>query len=315
MYHSDKPYAGLGESDCWKLLLCGYYALRELEIKYSSNLQITKIKTGYLCGDKRRTSTVRKFLEGIKLVEEDYRTSENLTPIPEEVEKLLEGFSKEPRFNTSGYITKKASYSWEKDVHTTVMDLGQVYLNTSALNAFEIIHVYLHQNLYDFREFRHITHYQNRNRYTGKNSHIRYSLKIYPLSAIPSASNSSLIAAGESFAKSHATKILSEAFNLKFRAIDDKKPYTELEKISSRLSSVEEKLRLLHRTRLELLVLQRKAQELGDKDLNNLINDTGVKYIKRRAPLWINSTDKEERNLSMLACKGVNIITETESHN
>lgn len=315
MYYNDKPYDNLGEQDRWRLLLCGLYALRELQIKYNNNVKVSNISTGYLCYDKRRTPTVRKFLEGIKLVEESFRTSEDLSPIPAEVEKLLEGFSKEPQFNTSGYITKKSSYSWEKEKQTPITDLGQVYQDTNDLNAFEIIYVYLHQDLYDFREFKHTTHYRNRSRYSGKTSHTNYYLKIYPLSAIPSASNSSLVASGETFAKAHATKILSAAFKLKFRALNDKEPFTELEKISSRLSSVEEKLRLLHRTRRELLVLQRMAQELGDETLNKIVVDTGVAYIRRKAPLWLNSVDKEEKDLSMLVCKGVNVKTETESSN
>lgn len=296
----------LSEPELWKLLFCSTYALNELYKKYSTNCGKHPIRVSSLCPDGRRTPTVRKHLMKLNLLVPG-SPDDNLKPIVEEVEKILPTLSiKEPEFNTSGYIEK--GYSYNKKLEP-VTDIGDVYLNIERLNDYEVIHVYLNQHLYDFREFK-ITRTHITGRYNSSRSYTNYYLKIYPLSAINPAIDASLIAAGESFAKSHARETLSAAFKLKFRAIEDTNEYTTQESIHKQIKEVEEQLRLLHRTRKELLVLQAKATTLGDEALKQLINDTGIKYIKRKAPLWMNSDDREKKKLAMLVLKGVSINTE-----
>ena len=78
---------------------------------------------------------------------------------------LLEASTKEPQFNTSGYVAKKKYiYSSEKEL-VPVKDLSDVYVDIDKLNAFELIHVYLNQNLYDFRKFKVTTSYHSRRSY------------------------------------------------------------------------------------------------------------------------------------------------------
>lgn len=310
-YLQDK-YKGLGlsESELWTVLFCSAYALKELYNKYSNNCGKHLIRITSLCHDGRRIPTIRKHLKKINLLNPGC-ADDNLDPDVTEVEKILPTLStKEPEFNTTGYI-EKGNYSYEKEFKP-ITDLGEVYVDLDSLDAHEVIHVYLNQQLYDFREFKVTrTHSNIGRRYSGPSTtYTNYYLKIYPLSAINPASDASLIAAGESFAKSHARETLSAAFKLKFRAIEDTNEYTTQESIHKQIKEVEEQLRLWHRTRRELLVLQAKATTLGDEALKQLINDTGIKYIKRKAPLWMNSDDREKKKLAMLVLKGVSINTE-----
>lgn len=309
-YLNDK-YKGLTESDLWKLLFCSAYALKELFTKYGKECDVPRISVMSLCCDGRRTPTVRKSLMKANLMVGN-SPDDNLEPIVEEVEKILQTLStKEPQFNTSGYITKK-EYSWKSDNDIRpITDLGEVYLDLHDLDAYEIIHVYLNQQLYDIREFKvNRTHTNHRGYYGSSKVYTSYYLKIYPLSYVNPASDASVIAAGEAFSKKHARETLSAAFNLKFRAINDEKEYTTKEAIDKRIDKVEEKIRLLQRTRKELRVLQAKATTLGDEALKKLTIDTSIKYIKRKAPLWMNSDDTEKKKLAMLVLKGVSINTE-----
>jgi hypothetical protein len=151
-----------------------------------------------------------------------------------------------------------------------------------------------------------------RNRFYGNsfNEYIHHNLKIYPLAEMSGAGDASLIAAGETYSRAHACEVLTATFEIKFRALDDSKDFLTLEAIHNRVEKVEEKLRLLHRTYAELKVLQRKAAKMGDKALSKRVIDTGLKYVRRSAPLWLNSDDRDKNNLAQLLCKGTNIITE-----
>lgn len=312
-YLQDK-YPGLNDHELWTLILCSRYASKELYSKYAINCNDRIIHATSLCVDGRRIPTVRRYLESVNLIKTSYSTDDNLEIIPEEIEKLIPSCStKEPEFNTSGFFSKKEHYWQSEGTLTPITDLGEVYLDVSHLNAYEIIHLYRNQQLYDFREFKH-TRYTKHHHYSNtSSSHSNYYLKVYPLSAVTPASDASVVAAGQAFAKDHAREVLSAAFNLKFRAINDSKAYTTEQAITERLADVEEKLRLLHRTRKELLVLRAKTTTLGDEALTQLVIDTGIKYIRRKAPLWMNSDDAEKKKLAMLVLKGVSVITDLSS--
>ena len=144
----------------------------------------------------------------------------------------------------------------------------------------------------------------------GSKEYTYHDLKIYPLAEISGARDASLIAAGETYTKAHSCEVLTATFGIKFRAIDDSKEFLTLEAINDRVEKVEEKLRLLHRACAELKVLRRKAAKMGDEALSKRVIDTGIHYVRRSAPLWLNSDDREKKNLATLLCKGTNIITE-----
>lgn len=311
-YLQDK-YKGLGlsESELWTVLFCSAYALKELYNKYSNNCGKHPIRITSLCHDGRRIPTIRKHLKKINLLNPGC-ADDNLDPDVTEVEKILPSLSsKEPEFNTSGYI-EKGHYSYEKE-YKPITDLGEVYVDLDSLDAHEVIHVYLNQQLYDFREFKVTrTHTNIGRRYSGPSTtYTNHYLKIYPLNSVNPSIEASIIAAGETFAKSHTRETLSAAFNLKFRAIKDTtKDFWTTESISEDIEEVEEQIRLLQRTRKELLVLQAKTTTLGNEALKQLTIETGIKYIKRKAPLWMNSDDREKKKLAMLVLKGVSINTE-----
>ena len=313
MYCHDKCYKG--ETQLWTLLTLGKYALYKIKQKYdeAESIKPDRPTLCSLVGDGRRYPTVRKYLQEKGLIEESFRTDTTMDIIEEEAEKLLEGFMKEPSFNTTGYIMKKASrYSYEKEL-LPVTDLSEVYRDVDNLNAYEIIYVYLHQDKYDFRIFSTTTISEVKSRSyfgTKKHEYTRHKLKIYPLDAIGYAGDASLIAAGETYALSHSNEALTATFGIKFRALDDKKEFLTNEVIDARVACVEDKLRLLHRTLKELKVLQRKAKELGDDNLKKKVIESGIRYVKRSAPLWINSKDKEKKDLSILMCKGAGVTTE-----
>lgn len=307
MYYHDKHYTGMEEKDLWTLLLLGHYCLTQLQEKHGQ--EKSNINAGYFCGDGRRIPTVRKHLEGLGLVEGSWRTDEHLTPISDTVEKiLLEASTKEPQFNTSGHIIKK-EYSFSEEKKIAVKDLSEVYVDIDNLNAFEVIHVYLNQDLYDFRRFKTTTTYTNK-RTSQKKSYDRYYLKLYPISALQCSDEITFKANCEAYAKAHATEILSEAFELNFQSMTDDKPYMTGKDIYERIEQVEEKLRLLRRTCRELKVLMRKAGALGDEALQKKLLDTSERYVRYRAPIWINSKDKEKKELAMLVCKGAQVTQE-----
>ena len=309
MYHRTEDYKNIPDQQRWILYLLKEYVTNKLHERYSPNVKLSPITIGSLCSDKRRTNTVWKLLNSKNLIK-GYTTALDL--VPEEIEKLLLGVSiKEPEFNTSGYI-ETGSCSYDKK-EVPISDLGVVYLNIEELSAYEVIHVYLHQDLYDIREFKNTHHYEKSTFYGSSGQYVSYKTKVFPLAAITPSSEASIIAAGETYAKGHARNILTAAFGIKFRAIDNEKDYLSDGIISERLEAVESKLRLLRRARKELLVLQAKTTTLGDAALKDTVVKTGIKYIRRKAPIWINSKDREEKALSMLVLKGLNVQTETES--
>ena len=307
MYHHDVCYKRIPEKDLWVLILLGFYCLRQIQDKYGR--EISNINARSFCGDGRRIPTVRKHLQGLGLVEESWRTNEYFTPIAEVAERmLLEASTKEPQFNTSGYINKKINY-FDEDKWVPVKDLSEVYVDIEKLNAFEVIHVYLNQGLYDFRKFKTTTTYRNSR--TGQNrSWDSHELKLYPVSALQSSDEITFKSNCEAYAKAHATEILSEAFKLNFQAMTDDKPYMSGKDIYERIEQVEVKIRLLHRTYRELRVLMRKACKLGDEALQKKLLDTSERYVKYRVPLWINSEDNDKKELAMLVCKGAQITQE-----
>lgn len=312
MYHHDDCYKGINNTELWILLTLGHYALYKIQEKYDTKNSIRRPTICGLVRDGRRYPTVRRFLVDNNLIKDSFRTDTIMDFIDEEIEKLLPGSMKEPQFNTSGYITKK-EHSWSDEEQVPVTDLGEVFIDVDKFNAYEIIYVYLHQNEYDFRMFSTKTISTNRSRYSfggSTNEYWHHDLKIYPLAEMSGAGDASLIAAGETYSKAHACEVLTATFGINFRALDDSKDFLTLAAINERVEKVEEKLRLLHRACAELKVLRRKAAKMGDEALSKSVIETGLHYVRRSAPLWLNSDDKEKKNLATLLCKGTNIVTE-----
>jgi hypothetical protein len=190
-----------------------------------------------------------------------------------------------------------------------VTDLSEVYIKIRDLNAYELIHVYLNQELYDFKVFKTTSIYHNR-KYGRDSSHDRYDLKIYPISALDTVDGTTLAANNEDFAKNHAREILTAAFECRFKSISDSKEYMTKEAVAKRLTEVQDKLRILRRSRKELLVLQSKLGTMGEEALRKKLLETSFDYIRNRAPLWLNGDDSTKKELAMLICKGTSITLE-----
>lgn len=304
MYCNDDAYKGLPEKEIWTILLLGNYALKKLEGVYDGKNNHTQITTSSFSSDRRRAPTIRKHLISLGLINNSYSFNDNLRLIDDEVEKILGGYSIEPKFNTTGYIEqRKNSYSSDMEL-TPVTDLSDVYRGIEDLNAYELIHVYLNQGLYDFKIFKTTSIYRNRKSF-GDNSYDRYDLKLYPISALEVTDGAALIANSETFAKNHAREILTAAFGCKFKCLSDDKEYMTKDAVSKRLENLEDKLRRLHRARKELLILQRKLDTLGEEALQKKLFSTSFEYIHTQAPLWINNQeDKTKNELAVLICKG-----------
>jgi hypothetical protein len=306
MYHHDDCYNDLSTYDIWVLLTLGNYALYKLTEKYENKISCPTLHN--FVYDRRGCPKVRKYLVSKGLIKNTFWNDTDLNFVEEEVEKLLPGSMKEPEFNTSGYI-KETEYDLSNKKATPITNIGDIYRNLYDLNAYEIIYVYLHQDKYDFRIFSTKTITRNEKKHTT-HENMRHELKIYPVDAIKDAGSASLIAAGETYSKAHACEVLTATFGIKFRALDDSKDFLTLEAIHNRVEKVEEKLRLLRRTCAELKVLRRKAAKMGDEALSKIVIETGLKYVRRSAPLWLNSDDREKKNLAILLCKGAYVITE-----
>jgi hypothetical protein len=317
MYCNDEVYKGVPEKDLWKILLLGNYALRNLEMQHDNKNQPTQISTSNFCSDRRRDPTIKKHLINLGLITGSYRVDGSISTVDKEVEKLLGGYSKEPLFNTSGYLKKKDySYSVEKLVPVT--DLSEVYREISDLNAYEVIHVYLNQALYDFKMFKTTSIY--RNKYGNLPvQHHRHDLKIYPVNALDTVDGTTLAANNEDFAKHHAREILTAAFGCRFKCISDDKEYMTKRAVNNRLEKLEDKLRILHRAHKELLLLQRKIDTLGEEALRKKLLDASLEYIHTKAPLWLNLKGMEEdstkKELAMLICKGTSLTLEKTIRN
>jgi len=313
MYHHDDCYKALSQYDKWILLTLGEYAHYKLNEKYDDKNRTSRPTLHGFITDGRRYPTVRKYLVSKGLIKDSFWNDTVLDFVEEEVERLLPGSMKEPEFNTSGYI-KTRKYSWSDEEAIPITNLGDVYRKVDNMNAFEIIYVYLHQNEYDFRMFSTKTIIKNERDNTTKEN-MYYELKVYPVNVISDSGRASLIASGESYSKAHSCEVLTATFGIKFRSLDDSKDFLTLTAITDRIEKVEEKLRLLRRTCAELKVLRRKAEEMGDEALSKNIIETGLTYVRRSVPLWLQSKEPEKQNLARLLCTGTNIVTEkTERH-
>jgi hypothetical protein len=308
MYSGDNAYKGVPEKDLWKILLLGHYALRSIEIQHDDKNPPTQISTSNICPDRRRDPTIKKHLINLGLITGSYQIDGSINTVKGNVEKLLGDYSIEPLFNTSGYLKKKDyAYSVEKLVPVT--DLSEVYREIRDLNAYEVIHVYLNQKLYDFKIFKTTSIYHNR-KYGGDSSHDRYDLRIYPISALNAADGTTFAANNEDFAKNHAREILTAAFGCRFKSISDSKEYMTKDAVASRLTEVNKKLKILQRSRKELLILQRKLNNMGEEALRKKLIETSIEYIYTQAPLWLNEEDSTKKELAMLICKGTSITLE-----
>ena len=306
MDYYDKDISQLGEQEKWIRLLCGFYAEKKLEEKYDTKNAASSIRVASFCIDGRRIPTVRKFLESKGLVVSSYKTDPTLEPIDEEVEKLIPGFTKEPEFQTDGY--RKEDNSYGDDNIKPVKDLGDLYLPVNRFSAVELCYIYLNQSQYDFREFKTTNIYRDKRSWSDR-TYVSYTLKIFPANAIESTDEVALLANNEDFAKKNAQTALTAAFNLNFKALDNKKPYFTIEDLDARILKVEDKLRLLRRTLAELSVLKRKASQLGDSYKDTILQ-ANLDLIRRRAPMWLNSDNDDEKTIGKLFLKGTCLSTE-----
>jgi hypothetical protein len=307
MHYNHDYLKKLPEMNQWLILFLGYYADHKLEGKYNKEYKASSIKAGYLCHDGRRVPTVRRYLESINLIQPSYSTQEILTPIDANVEPLLAGYSKEPVFDVSGYTISK-KHHWSSDEPIAMSDRGEAYIKLDDFNAYEIIHVYLNQNEYDIKLFKHTS--SGSGRY-GSSTNTIYYVKAFPKKHIDSIDDTIIIAHNETYAKAHAQTVLSKTFRCRFRALKDDLEFLTLESIQKRIQKVKEKQRLLHRVLKELRVIERKSIMKGDTAYQEAILKTSMAYLKRQAPLWVNNGDLDERKLAMLILKGTSITTET----
>lgn len=304
MRYNDATYKHLPEKEQWMVSFLGYYALRKLEEKYDTKSNIDrKINASHICYDGRRIPSVRKHLG--KLILSSYSTQDTLTPIDEEVEKLLAGYSIEPKFNVTGYKKEKEnSYSSSK-VTKPLEHRGEAYLDIDDLSAGEVIHIYLNQHLYDIQLFSISTTYRNRSHYTQE--HVCYSVKVFPLVLLEFLDEAIIHAHNEVYAKGHAREILTHTYGCKFRVIKDDHDYISTTNVRCRISQVSEKVRLLQRTLKELKVLERKLDAAPEHTNEIAIMRSSMEYITQQAPLWINSEEDDKKNLAMMVLKGVEI--------
>jgi hypothetical protein len=312
MRWNDETYKHLPEKEQWLVNFLGHYAALKLNKKYDtkSKLQSPVINAGYLCCDGRRIPTIRKHLNN--LIEPSYPTNDILTPKDEEVEKLLAGYSVEPKFNTTGYRKTKEN-SWSEEVLIPIQDRGRAYRNIDKLSAGEVIHVYLNQHLYDIQLFT-VTTVRKGSYGNGSSDNHRYFVKVFPIALIDTLDDAILHAHNETFAKSHAKEVLSASLGCRFRAIKDDKGFLSLAESTQRIWDVEDKMRILRRTLKELKVLQRNIAKVGDEQFKSNVIATSYEYLRMYAPLWVNNDkDSDRKELAMLMLKGSSLITELRS--
>lgn len=314
LYYND-AYKNIPEREQWTLLLCGNYALNQLLTKYEkSNSTRLTYRLGCYCSDKRRYPTVIKQFRSLNLITEAYQDS--ITPCDSEIEKLLPGFSKEPTFNTQGY-KKESEYSYSsREVIKPLKEKGEAYRPLSDMNAFEVIYVYLNQDKYDFEEFKHTTSITNKKRYYSTNTFDTYTVKVFPKEFNDTLEDGIIAENIKEYAKKNAREILSTAFKLNLKAIDDNLPYFSIKDLQKRLAEVTNKIRVLEIVQIELQAILMDTESMSEEAYLDKILSAARDYTTAQSPLWIfddsfDSIDKQA--LAKILLKGTDLITETKS--
>lgn len=295
--HDDDYSKRLPERDRWTYIFLGYYALQKIQEKYKSSDK-TKLTTGLICNDKRRTNTVRKHLEGLGLVVHDY--GENLMPINEAVEKLLPAYTKEPEFNVIGFVKEETYHGSHTGKYIAIKNHGEVYRNIIDLVAQEVIQVYLNQDAYDIKTFKTI--YKSSTFYRSDSE--CFSTRIYPKKFLRQIQDNVVVAQSIQYAQAHAQEILTFLLKTKFKAIDNEKPYTTLADVTERIGKVESKISELTQVLQELQTLQKKISQCGDEAFAKQVQEAGYEYVLAEAPLWVAGEDEDLKKLGLLFLAG-----------
>jgi hypothetical protein len=282
-----------------------------------SNTYLEKKETFFpitsVCSDKRRMPTVRKYLSGLKLI--DDCSYHSLNPVDDEVEKILPGSSVEPSFDLTA---KKTSSSYlPLDTPT------EGYRGMHSFSSKELIHIYLNQKDYDFYVV-----------ISGRNSEHK-TLRLFKKSLIGSLDENIVTNHIEKYALEHIQEILREAFRVKIQALhnyqyvytrdedEDPLPYdsfvynvtsagTHFDKeavfgekdLSDRIEKVSELVRFFGRALKELLVLQRHCQKMGSDTFREHILNTCRTHLQDMAPMWMTDDDKDKRDIALMVLKG-----------
>jgi hypothetical protein len=293
----------------WLTTFLGKYASMKLNNTYLEKNE-TSFPVTSVCSDKRRMPTVRKYLSGLKLIDDcSYYT---LHPVDEEVEKLLPGSTEEPAFD----LTAKKSKSQPLDTPT------EGYKGIHSFTSKELIHIYLNQKDYDFNVVISLRNKECRD------------LRVFRKSLITSLDDNIITNHIEKYALEHVQEILREAFRVKIQALhnhqyvyitndEDPLPYDSFvynttgvgthfnnedvfgeKDLSDRIEKVSELVRFFGRALKELLVLQRHCQKMGSDKFREHILNTCRTHLQDMAPMWMTDDDRDKRDIALMVLKG-----------
>lgn len=286
------------EQQEWLRDFLGYYAEYQLNEKYEPEGIHRFPTTSYLCHDGRRTNTVRRYLESLNIIKKNW-DGESLDPVDEEILKILPGFSEEPVFDTRGTQTKKNTYSWETEKESAVNNVHDKYIHINEFTPEQMIYLFLHENDYSFKILKRVRY----------NNHISELLCIYPKALLQTADHNIIRSRALEYAHTHLDKIFAHAYGIRLRIVQEghhnlnfseAKKLVDPKGIAETLEKVEGNIRLLRRARLELLVLGRIAKREGLNRYTEAITDFAVEYLTEQAPLWMDSEEREEKELARI---------------
>lgn len=314
LYYDKSVYKNLSENEVWVLLLCGNYAYNKLLEKYDTKKD-TKLtyRLGNYCNDKRRYPTVLKQLRKVNLIKDAYQ--DNITPDESNIEGILPGFSVEPAFDASG-VKKVKEYSYSNDEEKPLKERGEAYKSLDSLNAYEVIYVYLHQDEYDFAEFKHTTSYTDRRHYSAYRTFDTYTVKIYPKKLDSTLEEGIIAESIKDYAKKHGREILSAAFKLNIQDIHDDHPYFTIQDLRNRYQEVSKKIKYLEsvKTELEAILTEIGISNMSEEEYLDKILKASRDYTTQQSPIWIfDEEHKDKQELAKKLIKGTDLITETKS--
>lgn len=289
------------EQQEWLINFLGYYAEYQLYATYYPEKRHSFPTVFYICSDKRRLPTVRRYLETMNLIERGW--SKEIAPVDEEILKIIPGFSEEPTFDTKGTNLKEGRYSYSNDEEFPVETVHDKYLEINNFTPKQMIHVFIYQDQYSFKIL-------SRKMY---NSHASM-LCVYPKALLNTADQNVIRIRAFEYAKEHLNVILSHAYKIRIKVIHDldisinSSNHPEALLIPNRISEILEKvrwnMRLLHRAQLELKVLKRIIEREGVDRFPELLTNFAVEYLTEQAPLWLDSGNVIERDLARIMLRG-----------
>jgi hypothetical protein len=305
----------------WLLRYLGNYCEKALEKKYKADynhLKASPITINNICFDARRNPTAFKYLLNLGLIKDDY-INNPLFPMDEKILELLKVHAEKPSFNSEGYTLKdKSSYSSEK-VLKAVTDIRENYLSIYKMKAEHLMYVFLNQTDYLFDNFK--TKWKSRYRHNDT-----YTLfSCYPKSNIKSAEENSIRAIAETYAKEHICDVMSFILNIKIKCLQwssdekslkmlnfNKESSINLETLGDKLLTAERMIKHLKRASLELKVIGRHIQKLGQEQFDKMVVDKTVKYLTMKAPLWAYGKEEnsEKVRIAKILLKGTTIVSD-----